>query len=294
MTTTNCVSFNFNHNPCLIFANSYPTSSSLLPFSIHNKPRKSASLIVSARKKDKKDDTHSSVPQPDEATGFFPEAVLFKKRSVEEEGKLLPEFEDAEERELFETLMLELESDMNGEILRHYEVMYLIHEKHEDEVAAVNEKIQDFMREKKGQIWRLNDWGMRRLAYKIKKANKAHYMLMNFELDAKYINDLKTLLDQDERVIRHLVIKRDEAITEDCPPPPEFHTLRANADDNDDEEFDEEYDEDWDGEDELDDDDDIIYVDGDDDDDMDSRNETSANIRQAEDIRELRTENIGR
>ncbi|WVY94874.1 hypothetical protein V8G54_033962 [Vigna mungo] len=150
--------------------------------------------------------------------------------------------------------------------------------------------LTDFMREKKGQIWRLNDWGMRRLAYKIKKANKAHYMLMNFELDAKYINDLKTLLDQDERVIRHLVIKRDEAITEDCPPPPEFQTLRANADDNDDEEFDD----DWDGEDELDDDDGIIYVDGDDDDDMDSRNETSANIRQAEDIRELRTENIGR
>ncbi|XP_027930817.1 uncharacterized protein LOC114186938 [Vigna unguiculata] len=294
MTTTNCVSFNFNHNPCLIFANGYPTSSSLLPFSIHNKPRKSASLIVSARKKDKKDDTHSSVPQPDEATGFFPEAVLLKKRSVEEEGKLLPEFEDAEERELFETLMLELESDMNAEILRHYEVMYLIHEKHEDEVAAVNEKIQEFMREKKGQIWRLNDWGMRRLAYKIKKANKAHYMLMNFELDAKYINDLKTLLDQDERVIRHLVIKRDEAITEDCPPPPEFHTLRANADDNDDEEFDE-YEDDWDGEDELDDDDDgIIYVDDDDDDDMDSRNETSANVRQAEEIRELRAENIGR
>ncbi|CAJ1963124.1 unnamed protein product [Sphenostylis stenocarpa] len=291
MMTANCVRFKFNHNPCLIFANGYPTSSSLLPLSIHNKPRKSASVIVSARKKDKKDDTHSSVPKPDEATGFFPEAVLLKKRTVEEEGKLLPEFEDEEERELFESLMLELESDMNTEILRHYEVMYLIHEKHEDEVAAVNEKIQDFMREKKGQVWRLNDWGMRRLAYKIKKAKKAHYMLMNFELDAKYINDFKTLLDQDERVIRHLVIKRDEAITEDCPPPPEFHTLRANADDIDDD--DEEFDDDWDGEDE-DDDDGIIFVDDDDDDVMDSRNETSANVREAEEIRELRAENVGR
>jgi len=79
MTTTNCVRFNFNHNPCVIFANGYPTSSSLLPFSIHNKPSKSASLIVSARKKDKKYDTHSSVPQPDESTGFFPEAILLKK-----------------------------------------------------------------------------------------------------------------------------------------------------------------------------------------------------------------------
>ncbi|XP_020221356.1 uncharacterized protein LOC109804028 [Cajanus cajan] len=294
MMASNCVRFNFTHNPCLIFANGYPSSFSL-PLSVQNKPRKVSSLIASARKKDKKEDNHSSVPKPDEVTGFFPEAVLLKKRTVEEEGQLLPEFEDAEERQLFESLMLEMESDMNIEILRHYEVVYLIHEKHADEVAAVNEKVQDFLREKKGQVWRLNDWGMRRLAYKIKKANNAHYMLMNFELDAKYINDFKMLLDQDERVIRHLVIKRDEAITEDCPPPPEFHTLRANADDNDDEEFDEDYDDDWDEE-EVDDYDDndggdeIIFVDGD---DIDSRNETSANVRQPE-TRKLRAENVSR
>ncbi|RDX75068.1 rpsF [Mucuna pruriens] len=297
MMTTNCVSFNFTHNPCLIFANCYPSSFSL-PLSVQNKPRKAASsLIVSARKKDKKEDAHYAVPKPDEGTSFFPEAVLLKKRTVEEDGRLLPEFEDADERQLFESLMLELDSDMNVEILRHYEVVYLIHEKHEDEVAAVNQKVQDFLREKKGQVWRLNDWGMRRLAYKIKKANNAHYMLMNFELDAKYINDFKTLLDQDERVIRHLVIKRDEAITKDCPPPPEFHTLRANADDIDDEESDEDYDSDWDGEDEVDDydadegGDEIIVIDGDDE-DIDSRNETSANVREPE-IRKLSAENVG-
>ncbi|XP_027333986.1 uncharacterized protein LOC113848700 [Abrus precatorius] len=297
----NCVRFNFNYNPCFLFANGCP-SSSLLRLHVQNKSRKVASVIVNARKKDKKEDSHSSAPKPDEATGFFPESVLLKKRTVEEDGKLLPEFLDAEERQLFESLMLELESDMNVEILRHYEVVYLIHEKHEDEVAAVNEKVQEFFREKKGTVWRLNDWGMRRLAYKIKKANNARYILMNFELDAKYINDFKTLLDQDERVIRHLVIKRDEAITKDCPPPPEFHTLRANAgdDDEDDEEFDEDYDNDEDGKDEMDgydDDDDggrddIIVIDGDDD-DTDSRNETSANVRQP-DTRKLWAENVGR
>lgn len=96
----------------------------------------------------------------------------------------------------------------------------------------------DFLREKKGKIWRFSDWGLRRLAYKIKKAKSAHYILTNFELEAKWINEFKSMLDKDERVIRHLVIKRDEAITEDCPPPPEFHTLRAGADDSDDDEED--------------------------------------------------------
>ena len=104
----------------------------------------------------------------------------------------------------------------------------------------------DFVREKKGRIWRLNNWGLRRLAYKIKKATHANYILMNFEIESRYINDFKTLLDKDERIIRHLVMKRDEAITEDCPPPPEFHTLRAQQyfdDEYEDEEEEEE--EDW-------------------------------------------------
>ncbi|KAE9594885.1 hypothetical protein Lal_00013334 [Lupinus albus] len=270
-TTTSmiiCNSITFNYNQCFPLTNFYPSS---LPLSVQIKPSKSFSVIVSARKKNNTDDSHSSVPKPDESTGFFPEAVLLKKRTVEEDGKVLPEFEDDEERQVFESLMLDVETDMNVELMRHYEVMYLIHENHAEEVAAVNEKIQEFLREKKGRVWRLNDWGIRKLAYKIQKAKSAHYMLMNFELEAKSINDFKTLLDKDERVIRHLVIKRDEAITEDCPPPPLFS---GSADDSDDEDY-----EDWDDEEEMDDDDDdedgIIVIDGDDD-DTDSRDDTSA------------------
>ncbi|MFS7938216.1 putative ribosomal protein S6 [Helianthus anomalus] len=66
---------------------------------------------------------------------------------------------------------------------------------------------------------------------------------MNFEIEAKWINEFKSMLDKDERVIRHLVMKQDNAITEECIPPPEFHTLRSDMDDDDDDD-DDEYDED--------------------------------------------------
>ncbi|MFQ6652978.1 hypothetical protein Gotur_024606, partial [Gossypium turneri] len=164
-------------------------------------------LIVEAKKNknnDNKQDSHSFIPKPDETTGFFPEAVLLKEKKVQEDGRLLPEFADEEEQELYESLNLELQSALNLERMRHYEVVYLVHEKHDEEVESVNEKVQDFLREKKGRLWRLNDWGLRRLAYKIKKAKNAHYILMNFELEARWINEFKTMLDQDERVIRHL------------------------------------------------------------------------------------------
>ncbi|KAG2726822.1 hypothetical protein I3843_01G125900 [Carya illinoinensis] len=239
-------------------ANGYSSLSLSAPFTTHKLSFGFRdSVIVGAKNsKNKKADGHSFVPKPDEATGPFPEAVLLKEKKVQD-GKLLPEFADEEEEKLYETLMLQLESETVVEQMRHYEVVYLIHEKHAEEVGNVNEKVQDFLREKKGKIWRLSDWGMRRLAYKIQKAKNAHYILMNFELEAKWINDFKSMLDKDERVIRHLVIKRDEAITEDCPPPPEFHTLRAGTDDYDEEEEDIDYDdaydyedgkEDWDGE----------------------------------------------
>lgn len=217
--------------------------------------------------KKKKGDSHNFVPKPDEATGPFPEAVLLKERKVEEDGRLMPAFADAEERELFEALNLQLESDMDFDRMRHYEVVYLIHEDYKEEVEKVNNKVQDFLREKKGKIWRFSDWGIRRLAYKIQKAKSAHYILMNFELEAKWINDFKSILDRDERVIRHLVMKRDKAETEDCPPPPEFHTLRADMDDDGKEEdidYDEYDDEEWDDEgDAYEDDGGIIYVDDD-------------------------------
>lgn len=99
---------------------------------------------------------------------------------------------------------------------------------------------------------------------------------MNFEIEAEWINDFKTMLDRDDRVIRHLVIKRDKAETEECPPPPEFHTLRADMDDDDEEGVDYEEDFDDEGEDWEDDEemnaasgeaDGVIYVDDAEDDD---------------------------
>jgi len=74
MLASNPLRFNFpNHHL------SSSSSSFSRQFSLQNNPRKSFSLIMNARKKDKKADTHSFVPKSDESTGFFPESVLLKK-----------------------------------------------------------------------------------------------------------------------------------------------------------------------------------------------------------------------
>ncbi|RZR71105.1 hypothetical protein BHM03_00003627 [Ensete ventricosum] len=173
-------------------------------------------VATGAKKRNKKTDSHSFAPRPDESTGPFPEAVLLKKIWPMTVG--------------MSCACLDLSVDLvlckvsNFELYQHTELSSVCCE-YEGSLVILQPSIS--LREKKGRIWRLNNWGLRRLAYKIKKATHANYVLMNFELDAKFINDFKSLLDKDERIIRHLVMKRDEAITEDRPPPPEFHTLRA-------------------------------------------------------------------
>ncbi|XP_078446826.1 uncharacterized protein LOC144715726 [Wolffia australiana] len=190
------------------------------------------------KKKEGRSDAEGYGPIPGENESFFPEAVLLKKKKTEGDDAALPEFADAEEEKLLEFLNLQLESDVKLERMRHYEVVYLIHEDNFQEVNAIVDKVKDFVREKKGKIWRINDWGMRKLAYKIKKAKMANYILMNFEIEAGQINEFKTMLDREERIIRHLVIKRDEAITEDCPPPTEFRPSASSDDDDDEDDYD--------------------------------------------------------
>jgi small subunit ribosomal protein S6 len=65
-----------------------------------------------------------------------------------------------------------------------------------------------------GKIHRLEDWGRRQLAYPIANLAKAHYVLLNIEVGQNALNELESGFRFNDAVLRHLVIKRDEADTE--------------------------------------------------------------------------------
>jgi small subunit ribosomal protein S6 len=65
-----------------------------------------------------------------------------------------------------------------------------------------------------GKIHRLEDWGRRQLAYPINKIHKAHYVLLNIECGQDVLDEITTLFRYNDAVLRNLVIKRKEAITE--------------------------------------------------------------------------------
>ncbi|MES9970126.1 MAG: 30S ribosomal protein S6 [Candidatus Thiodiazotropha sp.] len=98
--------------------------------------------------------------------------------------------------------------------MRHYEVVFLVHPDQSEQVPAMIERYRSGIETKGGTIHRLEDWGRRQLAYPINKIHKAHYVLMNIECNAEALAELESAFRFNDAVIRNLVIRRDEALTE--------------------------------------------------------------------------------
>ncbi len=99
--------------------------------------------------------------------------------------------------------------------MRHYEIVFLVHPDQSEQVPAMIDRYKATISEGKGVIHRLEDWGRRQLAYPINKIHKAHYVLMNVECGQDVMDELTNAFKFNDAVIRNLVIRRDEAITEE-------------------------------------------------------------------------------
>jgi len=101
--------------------------------------------------------------------------------------------------------------------MRHYEIVFLVHPDQSEQVAAMVDRYSDMVKSSGGTVHRLEDWGRRQLAHSIAKLHKAHYVLMNVECPQSALEDILGAFKFSDAVLRHLVIRRDKAITEPSP-----------------------------------------------------------------------------
>lgn len=101
--------------------------------------------------------------------------------------------------------------------MRHYEIIFLVHPDQSEQVPSMVERYTKTIEEDGGKVHRLEDWGRRQLAYPINKIHKAHYVLMNVEMSQVAHDELASNFRYNDAVIRNLVIRMDEAVTEESP-----------------------------------------------------------------------------
>ena len=140
--------------------------------------------------------------------------------------------------------------------MRHYEVVFMVHPDQSEQVPGMIERYTGVITKDGGQVHRLEDWGRRQLAYHINKIHKAHYILMNVEASNEAMEELTTTFRYNDAVIRNLVIRRDDPVTEESlimkaekedrerkSRYQERQAAESQADDTADQDFDEESDE---------------------------------------------------
>ena len=98
--------------------------------------------------------------------------------------------------------------------MRHYEIVFLVHPDQSEQVPAMIERYKSLIEAGNGTIHRLEDWGRRQLAYPINNLVKAHYVLLNIECEQAVLNELVDAFRFNDAILRHLVMRRDEADTE--------------------------------------------------------------------------------
>ncbi|WP_185882195.1 30S ribosomal protein S6 [Blattabacterium cuenoti] len=90
----------------------------------------------------------------------------------------------------------------------HYESVLIITPILSDEQAKQTVKeYEDYMIQKDGQIVYQEHWGLKKLAYPIKKKQSGCYHLFEFLFYPNLISSLELKLRQDERILRFLTVK---------------------------------------------------------------------------------------
>ena len=74
---------------------------------------------------------------------------------------------------------------------------------------------QAVLEENGGKITKNEYWGLKSLAYRVKKNRKGHYTLLNIEADHAAVAELERRIGLNDDIIRHMTLRVDEHETDE-------------------------------------------------------------------------------
>ena len=80
----------------------------------------------------------------------------------------------------------------------------------EDQMKETVKKIENFMLNNGCEIVHQENWGMKKLAYPIKKKSSGFYHLFEFKAEGSFVKEFELQLKRDERIMRFLTVALDK------------------------------------------------------------------------------------
>lgn len=94
--------------------------------------------------------------------------------------------------------------------MKEYELTVLIHPDLESNLEAPLTKVRDIIKNAGGEITREDNWGKKKLAYKINREDFAVYVYMDVKLPADALLKISNTLNITDEVLRYLLVTVDE------------------------------------------------------------------------------------
>ena len=93
---------------------------------------------------------------------------------------------------------------------RDYELGFILNpEVSEDEIRSLLDRIEQIVANYGGQIFKVNQWGRRRLAYPIERHRDGYYIFIDMVLTPETVTEIERTLRVSEIVFRHMMKRRD-------------------------------------------------------------------------------------
>lgn len=81
------------------------------------------------------------------------------------------------------------------------------------QVDSLVEKLTKIITDNGGTVHKTENWGLRTLAYKIKKNRKGHYILIETDTPAEALHEMERNMRYDEDVLRFMSVKEEKLST---------------------------------------------------------------------------------
>jgi small subunit ribosomal protein S6 len=99
--------------------------------------------------------------------------------------------------------------------LRRYETIFIANpDLSEEDQNALQEKVRSLVASFKGELVKLEDWGLRKLSYQIRKSSRGRYFLVDYLAEAPaLVRELERTLRLNDGVLKFLTVKTSSRVT---------------------------------------------------------------------------------
>jgi len=96
-------------------------------------------------------------------------------------------------------------------MLNKYESIYIVNPEVDAEgIKGLVEKFNALIESEGGKVTETNEWGMKKLAYPIKKFTQGYYVLVNFEAKPEFVDELERIYKITDDVIKFITVRKED------------------------------------------------------------------------------------